>query len=352
MKNKSWMYNPIWKILGVLIFLYVLIGGMTTPLNPGITYITPDSANAGEMVTITCKGYNTNYYTNQDNLAWLKLDSIHLLPARTVTAKDENTLEITFDLPNKFPVQTESAFGTIITYNAKDGAALRPSGLHIKKVEQGEDPAWQSSFGKSLIAPTGIRFPFRSILDETIRNTFFHVALWLSMIVLLLVGLYHAIRYLITKDMASDKMSASFNRVAIFYGILGLLTGSIWAKHTWGTWWTTDIKLNMSAIAMLIYAAYLVLRSSTFDFEKRARLSAVYSIFSFAMLIPLIFVIPRLTDSLHPGNGGNPALGGEDLDNTLRLFFYPSIIALILLGTWIATILYRWDTLEDKTMTD
>jgi heme exporter protein C len=98
--------------------------------------------------------------------------------------------------------------------------------------------------------------------------------------------------------------------------------------------------------------AYLVLRSSTLDLEKRGRLSSVYSIFAFAVLIPLIFVIPRLTSSLHPGNGGNPALGGEDLDNTLRMFFYPSIIALILIGTWIASLLYRSDLIEDKVMSE
>ncbi|HMP31223.1 MAG TPA: cytochrome c assembly protein, partial [Saprospiraceae bacterium] len=62
---------------------------------------------------------------------------------------------------------------------------------------------------------------------------------------------------------------------------------------------------------------------------------------------PLIFVIPRLYDSLHPGNGGNPALGGEDLDNTLRMFFYPSIIGLILIGVWIATLKYRTDKIEN-----
>jgi len=63
-----------------------------------------------------------------------------------------------------------------------------------------------------------------------------------------------------------------------------------------------------------------------------------------------VFVIPRLTDSLHPGNGGNPALGGEDLDNTLRLFFYPSIIALILLGTWMASLLTRYERLKERIL--
>ena len=256
-----------------------------------------------------------------------------------------------FKVPLSFPGDANNEYATIITYNKLDGAAIRPDGFYIKEVKHDRVDAWQKSFGMDLVKPDGVRFPFRSILDETIRNTFFHVAIWLAMVILLIVGLYHAIMYLINKKSHHDYLSSGFNRIAIIYGMLGLATGSIWARFTWGTWWTNDVKLNMAAIAMLIYLAYLILRSATLDHEKRARLSAVYSIFAFAILIPLIFVIPRLTDSLHPGNGGNPALGGEDLDNTLRMFFYPSIIALILLGTWVATLLYRFDKAEEIVMT-
>ena len=67
------------------------------------------------------------------------------------------------------------------------------------------------------------------------------------------------------------------------------------------------------------------------------------------MLIPLIFVIPRLTDSLHPGNGGNPAFGGEDLDNRLRMVFYPAIVAYSLLGYWIASLFIRVKKIKEKS---
>jgi heme exporter protein C len=349
--SKTWMSQKWWKLGGVLIFLYVLVGGMTTPLNPGLTVVTPNKGDAGQVITLQATGYNTNF-TTANNHAWLKVDSTMILRSSQTNPINDNTLEITFNLPDTWPIEAKNKYATLITYNEKDGAALKPSAIYLDEYTKGDNPAWTEGFGMKLIKPEGIKFPFRSILDETIRNTFFHVALWLSMIVLLLAGLFHAILYLIRKDLKNDFLSSGFNRIAIFYGILGLITGSMWARFTWGTWWTSDIKLNMSAIAMLVYLAYLVLRSSTIDFEKRARLSAVYSIFAFAILIPLIFVIPRLTASLHPGNGGNPALGGEDLDNTLRLFFYPSIIALILLGTWMATLLYRSDRLEDKIKMD
>jgi heme exporter protein C len=106
----------------------------------------------------------------------------------------------------------------------------------------------------------------------------------------------------------------------------------------------------MTAIALLIYLAYFVLRSSFDDYEKRARIAAVYNIFAFAALIPLIFVIPRMTDSLHPGNGGNPAMGGEDLDNTMRMVFYPAIIGWTLMGVWMAQIVFRIQNLKEKLM--
>ncbi|MBK8698066.1 MAG: cytochrome c biogenesis protein CcsA [Saprospiraceae bacterium] len=204
--------------------------------------------------------------------------------------------------------------------------------------------------GVDLVKPEGIRFPYRSILNETIRNTFFHVALWMAMFSLYLVGLYHAILYLRTSRKDHDLWSEAYNKAGILFGIMGIATGSLWARYTWGSWWTNDIKLNMATIAMFIYFGYVILRSSFTDEEKKARVSAVFSIFAFVALIPLVFVIPRLTDSLHPGNGGNPALGGEDLDHTLRLFFYPSIIALFLIGCWLAQLKFRLLKLSDRVL--
>ncbi|MGB0864128.1 MAG: cytochrome c assembly protein, partial [Saprospiraceae bacterium] len=106
------------------------------------------------------------------------------------------------------------------------------------------------------------------------------------------------------------------------------------------------------AIALLIYMAYFVLRGSFEDYDKRARIGAVYNIFAFAALIPLLFVIPRMTSSLHPGNGGNPGFGGEDLDNTMRTVFYPAVIAWTLLGFWISQLLYRFEKLKWKVLED
>jgi len=156
------------------------------------------------------------------------------------------------------------------------------------------------------------------------------------------------VRYLSSNNLLFSTKAAAYARVGVLFGILGLITGAIWAKHTWGAYWSWDVKQNTAAVAVLIYMAYFVVRDSFDDFDKQARISSVYNIFAFAALIPLLFVIPRMADSLHPGNGGNPALGSNDLDNTMRMVFYPGVIAMMLIGAWIANLLWRINWLKLK----
>jgi heme exporter protein C len=99
---------------------------------------------------------------------------------------------------------------------------------------------------------------------------------------------------------------------------------------------------------MLIYLAYVILRNSIEDEIQRARIGAVYNIFAWSTLLPLLYILPRLTDSLHPGSGGNPGFNIYDLDNNLRLVFYPSIIGWTLLGVWIIQLRVRVKELKSK----
>ena len=92
------------------------------------------------------------------------------------------------------------------------------------------------------------------------------------------------------------------------------------------------------------------MRGAFEDPEKKARISAVYNIFAFATLIPLLYIIPKLTDSLHPGAGGNIAFGSQDLDHTMRMVFRPAIIGWTLLGVWIAQIILRTSRIREKLM--
>lgn len=190
--------------------------------------------------------------------------------------------------------------------------------------------------------------PRLPILNETIRNLYFHVTMWFGMMIILTVSLVYSIKYLSGFKTEHDIIASEAANTGILMGILGILTGMLWARFTWGAWWVSDPKLNGAAVTLLIYFAYLVLRSSMDEEQKRARIAAVYNIFAFMMLIVFLIIWPRMqgVDSLHPGNGGNPGFSTYDLDSRMRTVFYPAVAGFTLLGLWIMSLRVRWRKLK------
>ena len=201
----------------------------------------------------------------------------------------------------------------------------------------------------TIIAGFLSEVPRLPILHETIRNQYFHVCMWFAMMILFTVSILFSIRHLSSGKQEHDSIASEATNVGIMFGILGLITGSIWARYTWGAWWTNDVKLNGAAITMLTYFAYFVLRNAFTDEQKRGKVSAVYNIFAYVMMFVFILIYPRMSDSLHPGNGGNPGFGAYDLDNTMRMVFYPAVIGWTLLGVWIMTLRIRIQNIKLKT---
>ncbi|NBA88762.1 ABC transporter permease [Emticicia sp. CRIBPO] len=183
--------------------------------------------------------------------------------------------------------------------------------------------------------------PRQPILNETIRNVYFHVPMWFSMMTLMVTSLVYSIKYLRKGRINDDTYALGFASVAIVLGIIGFVTGSAWGNFTWGDPLPRDPKLIAVEVGMLIYSAYFVLRGSFEDEQKKARLAAVYNIFAFATFMPLVWILPRLTDSLHPGNGGNPAFGKYDMDNAMKIVFYAANIGWILMGVWVSSLVIR-----------
>ena len=190
--------------------------------------------------------------------------------------------------------------------------------------------------------------PRLNILNETVRSLYFHVPMWFGMFLLFLLSIAYSIRYLVRHNPADDRIAVECANVGLLFGILGILSGMIWANFTWGSPWHGDPKQNGSAITLLVYLAYFVLRASLDNEEQRARLSAVYNIFAFAAMIPLIFIIPRMTSSVHPGSGGNPGFSAYDLDSRMWFVFYPAVAGWFLLGLWIANLRIRLRVAENK----
>jgi heme exporter protein C len=346
-----------WKIAGVVLMLIVINRGLLTPLKHGIMDVSPDRVEAGKQVVFKINSYNANYKQAEKEIqVYLKHvpeDSKNkqeefLLKANAIEVINENQLQASFQLPSHLPDSRKVALFTLIVDNALDGATAIPS--KIIMLQDSVDLAdgirqWSSSDKPHFHSPNKMYFPYRNILVETIRNTFFHVSLWFSMFLMFGMSVYYSVKYLKSNDPDADLRSFALVRTGLFFGIMGCLTGSLWARFTWETWWTTDIKLNMAALTILIYMSYLVLRAAIEDKDRKARISAAYNIFALVAVIPLIFILPRLTDSLHPGNGGNPAFGSDDMDNSLRIIFYPAVLAFMLVGLWMASLLYRSDKL-------
>ena len=206
-----------------------------------------------------------------------------------------------------------------------------------------------------------IEVPRNPQLQETIRNLFFHVCMWFGMMILFIISFVQAIKYLRTGRHIHDIASRQYAGVGILFGLLGYITGAIWMSYTWidsnKSFYDSfdsiarEPKLIGAAIALLIYAAYLVLRDSITDMDKKARISAVYNIFAFAMLFPSIWIIPRLLPSLHPGGSeGNPALDFKDASMNMRLVFYPAIAGWTLIGVWIATLKIRLKLINEQRL--
>jgi heme exporter protein C len=182
-----------------------------------------------------------------------------------------------------------------------------------------------------------------SMILQTMRNLFYHVGMWFGMFTMLTVSFIYSLRYLKGFREENDRVAIEAVNVGLLFGFLGIFTGMIWANFTWGAPWVKDPKLNGAAVGLVIYLAYLILRSSVEDRHKRAKVSAVYNIFAFVLWIIFVLILPRLAgDSLHPATGNNstPVLPMH-LDPSMRTVFYPAMIGWILLGTWILQIRVR-----------
>lgn len=367
----------LYKPLAVVLMLYVLIAGMLAPLTAGIATTTPDSAKIGAPLRLKIVGYNTEFLTETPRF-WLKIDSITFIPATEVGVEDDNTLNALFNLNKDLPSASTSVMATLVMDSKPSGTVVLPSAVSI---EQRENPllaieANEYAKPTDLVGDiSGVNYPFRNILEETIRNLYYHVPLWFGMLIILATSMFFSIRHLNTKGFAEHTNDAFWNKIIVFfnkilkskgyaddiaavafakvgvlYGILGTTTGALWAQYTWGSAWSWDIKQIGTAVSLLIYFAYFVLRSSFEDDDKRARIAAVYNIFAFMSLIPLLFVIPRMADSLHPGNGGNPAFSKMDLNSNMRMVFYPAVIAFTLMGVWLANVLRRMEMIIAKRL--
>ncbi len=343
-----------WKIASVVLVTYAVIAGLLVPLKPGITYVHPESARTGQTLRLQLHGYNS-FYTQSpaENIRfWLEYDSLNAVKGQNLRVLNDTTLEATFTIPPTLPRPTASVMLNAIVDHPADGVSLLPDAIEISldTATATATANWTSDPVGQLHVKKDFTFPYRNVIYESIRNTYFHVPMWFTLMFLFIASVVYSVRFLMNPQPEFDRRAAAYAELGLLFGGLGLVTGMLWAQYAWGAAWSNDIKQLMTAVALLVYLAYFILRRSFDEPEKGARLAAVYNIFAFASLVPLLYIVPRMFASLHPGATGNPAFGSEDLDNTMRLVFYPSILGFTGLGFWIAELRIRYQRIVDKSM--
>jgi heme exporter protein C len=115
------------------------------------------------------------------------------------------------------------------------------------------------------------------------------------------LGAWKALRLLLTRDERYDLESYSGVHQGTIFGILTLVTGAIWAKASWGVWWTwSSNQLVLFLVLFLFYCAYFMLRFSIEPGPRRERISAVYALFGVALIPVSFFAIRLAEDFIHP----------------------------------------------------
>lgn len=200
----------------------------------------------------------------------------------------------------------------------------------------------------TVVAGMLLEIPYLPKLKESIRNLFYHVPMWYVMLVSFLMSMIYAIVYLSKQDQKYDVISNEFVNTGIWFGCFGMVTGMEWANIQWGSPWSNDPKQIGAALTLLIYFAYAILRNSMAGNDKKARIAAVYNVFSFALIIPLVYLVPAHFASLHPGSDNKPFEALKTQDHHLIYVSIPAMLGWTLLGFWIFDIRYRIRKLQLK----
>lgn len=194
-------------------------------------------------------------------------------------------------------------------------------------------------------------FPFIMGLEENAKIIFFHVpTAWLTAIAFLMSTIF-SIQYLRKKNLDDDAKSYAAAQLGMIFCILATITGSVWSKFAWGSFWSWDPRQTSIFALLLIYGAWFALRSAIESEDKRATLSSVYSIIAFLTVPFFIFIMPRIMTGLHPGSADDTNSGpivDFKMNSSMQLIFFLSLIGFTILYFWMWKLGYKSIILKEK----
>lgn len=192
-----------------------------------------------------------------------------------------------------------------------------------------------------LVATFTVPIPYIPALGDKARIIYLHVPMSWVAVVAFLVSMVNSILYLRKKILLYDTRSVVSAEIGFLFAILATITGSLWAKFNWGSFWNWDPRETSIFMLFLIYGAYFSLRSAIENPDQKARLSSVYSIIAFLTVPFFIFILPRLVDSLHPSDSIINKEGKITMNPTMFVIFISSLVGFTLLYIWIFSLKVR-----------
>lgn len=194
--------------------------------------------------------------------------------------------------------------------------------------------------------------PTEATQGDVQRIFYIHVPAFIGASVALAITLVAGIAYLRTRQVRWDALAVAGVEVGLALGLFNLVSGMIWARPIWNTWWTWSPRLTWAAIMVLAYAAYLILRSAVEDPDRRARFASVYGIVAFSTVI-MVFIIPRLTPDIHPivvGPSVSEGEGGFNMSARMGMTFGANIVTFILMALTLVWHRFRLEQLSRHVM--
>jgi len=175
--------------------------------------------------------------------------------------------------------------------------------------------------------------PLAKGLGEYTRILYFHVPVAWVTVLAFLIGAVYSVIYLKKREIIYDQIAETASQLGLVFCILATVTGSIWAKVSWGSFWNWDPRETSIFILLLIYAAYFALRSAVEHEERKAALAAVYAVLAFVTVPFFVFIVPRVYSSLHP----DPLINTQaaiKMDGKMLTTFLSSLLGFSVLFIW------------------
>ena len=183
-------------------------------------------------------------------------------------------------------------------------------------------------------------------LYDKARIIYLHVPLSWIAVVSFLLSMINSVQYLRKRDLVYDIRSHAAAEVGFQFTILATVTGALWAKFNWGTYWNWDPRQTSIFILLLIYGAYFALRSAIDNYEQKAKLASVYAIIAFVTVPFFIFIMPRIVESLHPADTIVDSQGKISMNPVMFSIFMFSLFSFTLLFFWILNVKIRVEKLK------